>query len=80
LNYAAFDFLFYDQAQFHPELELVSETTRKKLRQILFRMLREAGILSDDSRLVAAIASPALEDLNAKGARDLPLFVPGAVL
>lgn len=79
LDYPAFDFFFDDQAQFHPELEILTETTRKKLRQILFRMLREARILNDDGRLVAAIASPALQDLNAKGARDLTLFVPGAV-
>ena len=80
LDYAAFDFFFEDQAQFHPELEILTETTRKKLRQILFRMLREAGILSEDGRLIAAIASPALQDLNGNGARDLPWFVPGAVL
>ena len=80
LDYAAFDFFCEEQAQFHPELEEVTESTRKKLRQILFRMMREAGILSDDNRIIAGIASQSLKDNNESGARDLPLFVPGASL
>lgn len=80
LDYAAFDFFCEEQAQFHPELEEVTESTRKKLRQILFRMMREAGILSDDNRIIAGIASQTLKDISAQGERDLPLFVPGAAL
>lgn len=80
LDYAAFDFFYEEQAQFHPELEDVTENTRKKLRQILFRMIREAGILTDDNRIIAGIASQTLKDINAQGERDLPLFVPGAAL
>lgn len=80
LDYAAFDFFCEEQAQFHPELEEVTESTRKKLRQILFRMMREAGILSDDNRIIAGIASQSLKDINEHGARDLSLFVPGASL
>ena len=80
LDYAAFDFFCEEQAQFHHELEDVTESTRKKLRQILFRMMREAGILSDDNRIIAGIASQSLRDNNEHGERDLPLFVPGAAL
>ena len=35
LGYADFDFFYEEQAQFHPELEALTEATRKKLRQIL---------------------------------------------
>ena len=80
LGYADFDFFYEEQAQFHPELEALTETTRKKLRQILFRMLREAGILTDDNRIIASIASQSLKDINAQVDRDLPLFVPGGSL
>jgi hypothetical protein len=79
LDHAAFDFFYDDQAQFHPELDDLAETTRTKLRQILFRMLREAGILTDDNRIVAGIASQSLKDINDHAHRDLHLFVPGAV-
>ena len=78
LDLAAFDFFYEEQAQFHPELEDLTETTRKKLRQILFRMMREAGVLSDNHRIMAAIVSPALSDINQACAGDLSLFVPGA--
>ncbi|WP_164745046.1 DUF1819 family protein [Alexandriicola marinus] len=80
LDYAAFDFFCEEQAHFHPELEEVTESTRKKLRQILFRMMRESGILSDDNRIIAGIASQSLKDINEHGERDLPFFVPGASL
>jgi hypothetical protein len=80
LGYADFDFFYEEQAQFHPELEDLTESTRKKLRQILFRMLREAGILTDDNRIVVSIPSQSLKDINNHGSRDLPLFVPGAAL
>ena len=78
LDLAAFDFFYEEQAQFHPDLEDLTDTTRKKLRQILFRMMREAGVLSDNNRIIAAIVSPALSDINQAGAGDLSFFAPGA--
>lgn len=78
LDYAAFDFFYEDQSQFHPELEQLTEGTRKKLRQILFRMMREAGILSDDHRIIAGITSQSHNDINTNGKRDHSLFIPGA--
>lgn len=78
LDHAAFDFFFEGQAQFHPELEGLKKSTRNKLRQILIRMLREAGILTDDKRIVVAIASQSLHEINESGHNDLTLFVPGA--
>ena len=79
LRHADFDFFFDEQALFHPELEDLTEGTRKKLRQILFRMMREAGVLTEDNRIVAGIASQSLKDINDHAHRDLHLFVPGAV-
>ena len=40
--------------------------------------MREAGVLSDDDRIIAGIASQTLKDISAQGERDLALFVPGA--
>jgi hypothetical protein len=78
LDHAAFDFFYEEQSQFHPELEQLTEGTRKKLRQVLFRMMREAGILSDDHRIIAGITSPSHNDINTNGKRDFSLFIPGA--
>jgi hypothetical protein len=79
LGHVDFDFFYDEQALFHPELDEMTDGTRKKLRQILFRMMREAGVLTEDNRIVAGIASQSLKDINDQAHRDLHLFVPGAV-
>ena len=79
LSHTDFDFFYEEQAQFHPELEEVTESTRKKLRQILFRMMREARVITEENCIVAGIASQSLKDINNQTHCDIHLFVPGAI-
>ncbi|TLU53461.1 MAG: DUF1819 family protein [Chlorobium sp.] len=37
LHYVEFDFFFHKKSEWHPELEAIALTTRKKLRQVLFK-------------------------------------------
>lgn len=69
----AFDIFFDAKAEWHDELAELSTSTRLKLRQILFRMMREADILSEQkeiqtyllsSKLIAMIQSNTPEELN----------------
>ena len=62
LTYDDYDLFFYDKAEWHPELERVSEGTHKKQRQNLFRIMREVGLLTRDNRILPAILSPELID------------------
>lgn len=59
----AFDTLFDSKAEWDDGLAKLSSSTRKKLRQVLFRMMREAEILSADGRIQTAILSPRLKGL-----------------
>ena len=77
LGHADFDFFFEEQIQWHSELEEVTETTRKKLRQILFRMMREAGFLSRSMVLNALTPSSNLRNLTQQTNIDLGRFIPG---
>ncbi|MBN2706100.1 MAG: DUF1819 family protein [Deltaproteobacteria bacterium] len=54
-----FEAFFHRQSEWHPELEKIRPSTRGKLRQVLFRMLREAGLLTADNQINPAILSPA---------------------
>lgn len=45
LGYEHFDSFVHGKAMWHPELTELKESTSKKLRQTLFRMLTEAGLL-----------------------------------
>ena len=60
LAYEDFDVFYHAKADWHPEVESVEPSTRAKLRQILFRMMREAEILSSQVRILPAILTPRL--------------------
>lgn len=58
LTYADFDSFVFAKSVFHPELEALKESTRKKLRQVLFSLMREVGILADNGTIITAQPSP----------------------
>ena len=60
LTYDDYDLFFFDKAEWHPELERISEATHKKQRQNLFRIMRETGLLSHDNRIIPALLSSGL--------------------
>ena len=80
LIYADFDFFFEEEKQWHPELEKITEITRKKLRQVLFKMMREAGFLSSQSQLQSLLPSTRLRNLTAETRRDISRFIPGGAI
>ncbi|MEK0163567.1 DUF1819 family protein [Phaeobacter sp. A36a-5a] len=73
----SFDILFEAKAEWDDDLAGLSSSTRKKLRQVLFRMLREAEILSGENRIQTAILSQRLiAIIEDKNPAELALF-PG---
>ena len=70
-----FDAFFGRKCQWHPELEQFSQRTQKNWRQTLFRMLREADLLSPNGSIHPSILSPQLMQLLARaGGRDIVFF------
>lgn len=59
----SFDILFEAKAEWDEGLAGLSRSTRLKLRQIMFRMMREAGIISEDDRIQTAIISTRLKTM-----------------
>lgn len=45
ITYKDFDIFFNQKAEWHDELDKLTDSTRGKIRQVLFRMMREADIL-----------------------------------
>ena len=60
LSYEDFDAFFNQKAEWHEELERITQSTRSKSRQVLFRILREANLLSDNNIIHAAMLSSEL--------------------
>lgn len=60
LPYEEFDFFFNKKSEYHHELDQIRTSTRAKLRQVLFKILREVDILSENNIIHAAMPSPRL--------------------
>jgi len=60
LHYEEFDLFFNKKSEWHSELEEIKPTTRNKLRQVLFKILRESQLLTDRNSINAAMLSQRL--------------------
>ena len=58
INYEDFDSFFNKKSDWHSELENISLTTRKKLRQVLFKIMREAELILSDNTINTIFFSP----------------------
>lgn len=75
LTHDEFDAFVRGKALWHPELEDLKESTRKKLRATMFRMLREAGLITDRGDIVPAVVSGRLvANFEAHDPSDLRCF------
>lgn len=71
-----FDSFFNRKAEWHPELEKITPSTRKKLRQVLFRILREADLVRPDNLINPAMPGPGLLKLIARAGRRELFYFP----
>lgn len=76
LTHDDFDTFWNLQSSWVDELRDSAETTRRKLRQNTFRMLREAGLLTADSHVVPVLPSPAATEVILESSPDLLLSFP----
>lgn len=53
-----YDIFFNRKAGWHSELDGLSASTKNKLRQVLFRMMSETGLISSGNQIVPAILTP----------------------
>jgi hypothetical protein len=62
-----FNLFWMQKAVTHHEIEKISDSTREKLRAVLFKMMREVGIISKDNRINSVILSPPIQSLLQSG-------------
>lgn len=78
LSYAEYDSFFNRKAEWHDELEEIASSTHRKLRQMLFKTLREAGLLTENEQVVPAMLSYSLRNVivqsDSKSLEFLPLL------
>lgn len=71
-----YGYFFNSKADWHPELEEVSDKTRSNARQALFQMMRQCDLLSDANQLIPQMISSAVQNCSPES--DLA-FIPGAM-
>jgi hypothetical protein len=76
LTYEDFDAFFNRKSEWHVELDGITQTTISKLRQVLFKMLREADLLTTNNMINAAMLSSRVIELIQQRSRRELLFFP----
>ena len=80
LGYDDFDSFIRGKALWHEEVADLKDSTMSKLRSTVFRMLVEAGLLTDDGQIVQAVLSTRVADaLVARKPSDIRFFPTGGV-
>lgn len=77
---SSFDIALENKAEWNEGLASLSMSTRIKLRQVLFRIMHEAGILSQDNRIQAAILSSQLRTIIQEHDPNELAYFPGIPL
>ncbi|WP_426039695.1 DUF1819 family protein [Brevundimonas sp. DC300-4] len=73
----SFDILFAAKAEWDERLAGITPATRTKLRQILFRIMREANVVTEDRKIVSTFISLRLRSMiGHHNQHDLMIF-PG---
>jgi hypothetical protein len=76
LTHEHFDSFFNRKSEWHAELDKITPATQSKLRQVLFKILREADLLTTHNVIQAALLSPRLLELVIQGNPRDVLFFP----
>lgn len=75
VSYGDYDSFYRAKAMWHEELDAVSDATYKKLRQVLFRMMVEAGLLTTKGAIEPALLSARVaECLSHRTPSDVRFF------
>ena len=72
LEFADYDIFFKEKAEWHDELEQLADSTKAKLRQVLFKIMREAEILSRDNIIIPGLIT---QELALALAKDNPVWL-----
>ena len=77
MEYSDFNYFFENQQFFHEELRTLKDSTRKKLRQVIFRIMKDLNIISKDKEITPLLPSLELKEVTKSTRKDLKLFLPG---
>ena len=78
LTVGDYESFYSGKALWHAELDELAASTQQKLRQNIFRMLRDADLLSPKNQIQAVLMSPRLAQLIAQQSQEDLLVFPAS--
>jgi hypothetical protein len=76
LSHQDCDVFFYDKAEWHSELAALTKNSREKARQILLKLLREAGFLNKDGTIKGVLLSRRFIETVCRDSREYLSIFP----
>ncbi len=80
LKYNDFNYFYEQQKVFHEELNSLKDSTRKKLRQVIFRIMKDLNLISKNKDITPLLPSVELKEVTKLTRKDLKLFLPGVTI
>ena len=80
LKYDDFNYFYEQQKVFHEELNSLKDSTRKKLRQVIFRIMKDLNLISKNKDITPLLPSVELKEVTKLTRKDLKLFLPGVTI
>ena len=80
LNYDDFNYFYEQQKVLHEELNSLKDSTRKKLRQVIFRIMKELNLISKREEITPLLPSKEIKEISITTSRDMQLFLPGVLI
>lgn len=80
LDYNDFNYFYEQQKVFHEELNLLKDSSRKKLRQVIFRIMKDLNMISKTKEITPLLPSIDLKEISKLTRNDLKLFLPGLTI
>jgi len=76
VDYEDYNAYFNNKAEWHSEVDGVAPATKRKLRQTIFQMMREAGLVDKNNAIIPVIPTPAFRDILAAVDGREPMYFP----
>lgn len=76
IDYDDYRHFFNTKADWHPELDKVSDKTRSNARQALFQMMRQCELLTESNQLIPQMISAAVQNCTPESELE---YIPGAI-
>ena len=80
LNYSDYNYFYEKQSVLHEELNLLKDSTRKKLRQIIFRIMKDLNIITKQGEIQPLLPSKELKKISKSTSKNIKYYLPGVTI